>query len=486
MINHAIGPALLALAALAGAAAAADAPMERRVIFIGGPTLTHWQRVSPGLFNSNPNTLLVAPDGSTASMLKLAQQRLPQGGFDAVMIEPEAGLAGETLAQAEADLAAIVKLARDQGAHGVLAAPLAPGGTPSSPDEGALKAWMQTTAQAQGLVYEGFEAAFTGPLPPMKSWDDLLPRDADVRQALDGSFLVSPGETLAQAMQQRTAAFAATPDTVGSGPYPAVREIDPAFPVATFFRPANLAPFQNHGLPVLIWGNGGCADDSQSARLFLEEVASHGYLVIAPGAMKSGPGGFPHRIDAPDHAPKGRLGVIPAEMTAALDFVTNSPAGAVWRRYVATGKYAVSGHSCGGLLATKLAEDKRIAATMIFSSGVFVDGTVGIPGMSISKSDLALLHTPMLYVMGGSTDVAYPNGTDDYARLPATLPAMLMSREVGHGGTFEQSNGGVYAKVAVAWLDWQLKNDQTAARQFTGSDCGFCGDRNWTIERKGY
>ncbi len=471
----------LALAGV-GSAVAAGPSLQRRVVFVGGPTLAHWAEVWPSLFKVPGATLLIAPDGTTAGMLKLAQQRLPQDGFEAVEIEPEPGLPGDTLQSAESHIQSILTLAGS--AHVVLSAPLALAGSKPYPDEAALEGWMTSTALAKGYVFEGFGSAYTGGLPPMRSYADLLPRDAPLRQALDASFMVKPGEGQMDVQKRIAAESNAMPDSIGSGPYPAVRDIDPALPTHTFYRPANLAPFQDHGLPVLIWGNGGCANDSGGARQFLEDVASYGYLVIAPASMKSGPGASPRRIDAPDSPPKGQLGTGPADMTAALDFVTTSPAGAPWRRFITPGAVAVSGHSCGGLQATKLAEDKRIKATMIFSSGTFVSGAVPIPGLTIGKDDLKLLHTPMLYVLGGSTDVAFPNGSDDYAKLPESLPAMLMVREVGHGGTFRQSNGGIYAKVAEAWLNWQLRGDAKNKAMFVGAKCGFCDDANWTISRK--
>ena len=41
--------------------------------------------------------------------------------------------------------------------------------------------------------------------------------------------------------------------------------------------------------PVLVWGNGACRADGASARQHLLEIASHAYLVIAPGKVRSGP-----------------------------------------------------------------------------------------------------------------------------------------------------------------------------------------------------
>jgi hypothetical protein len=57
---------------------------------------------------------------------------------------------------------------------------------------------------------------------------------------------------------------------------------------------------------------------------------------------------------------------------------------------------------------------------------------------------------------------------------------------VGHGGTFQEPNGGAAAAVAVSWLDWQLRGDAAAARRFVGDDCELCRDSRWTFERKNF
>jgi len=57
---------------------------------------------------------------------------------------------------------------------------------------------------------------------------------------------------------------------------------------------------------------------------------------------------------------------------------------------------------------------------------------------------------------------------------------------VGHGGTFQEPNGGAAASVAVSWLDWQLRGDASAARRFVGDDCGLCRDASWTYQRRNF
>jgi len=53
-----------------------------------------------------------------------------------------------------------------------------------------------------------------------------------------------------------------------------------------------------------------------------------------------------------------------------------------------------------------------------------------------------------------------------------------------HLGTYRVADGGELAPIAVAWLDWQLKGDQTAARMFKGTSCGLCVNSHWHVQKK--
>src|SRR4029450_3583531 len=51
------------------------------------------------------------------------------------------------------------------------------------------------------------------------------------------------------------------------------------------YRPSDLSPFPaKDTLPVVVWGNGGCAINSTRYAGFLTPIASHGFAVPAPGA----------------------------------------------------------------------------------------------------------------------------------------------------------------------------------------------------------
>jgi hypothetical protein len=237
-----------------------------------------------------------------------------------------------------------------------------------------------------------------------------------------------------------------------------------------------------------VWGNGACVDDGTAHRLHLAEIASYGYLVIAVGSWRSGPGATEPRPPQPA-SPAG--GLPPAATTtddvkAGLDWALAEHGRGASRFHgkLAIDAVAAAGHSCGGLQAIELAADPRISTVLVHNSGVFNDGASPIPGMRTTKAMLARFHAPVIYILGGPTDIAYANGTDDFARLTA-VPAVLASLPVGHGGTFSQPMGGAVAHVAVDWLEWQLKGDRTAARTFVGENCRLCNGTDWSIERKG-
>jgi len=289
--------------------------------------------------------------------------------------------------------------------------------------------------------------------------------------------------------QAQRAAYEAMPDTRGTGPYPALKEVDLGLPDHVVYRPANLDRLGRKKLGVLVWGNGGCRDDGASARLHLAQIASHGYLAIAPGKIRTGPGAErvsepPRQLDAAGAMPPVKT--TTTDVLEGLDWALaeNNRRGSRYYGRIDPNAVAVAGTSCGGLQAIQAGADPRIRAVIVHNSGIFADGSNPITGMTVDKSMLKKLHTPVLYVLGGRSDVAYPNGTDDFRTIDH-IPAMLISADVGHGGTVRQPNGGTVAKVAVDWLEWQLRGDRRAARTFVGPDCGLCVDPSWTVERKG-
>ena len=106
-----------------------------------------------------------------------------------------------------------------------------------------------------------------------------------------------------------------------------------------------------------------------------------------------------------------------------------------------------------------------------------------MPNMPMpGKDKLKDIHTPVIYILGGETDIAYKNGMDDFHRIDH-VPAIAVNYPVGHGGTYRKPHGGEFSIPAVAWLDWQLKGNKDASKMFVGKDCGILKRKDWTIEK---
>ena len=300
--------------------------------------------------------------------------------------------------------------------------------------------------------------------------------------------------TLAFAFAMSGNLFAQTEPTVleegGTGPYKAVMyEVD-GFKEHTIFAPKDLSVFgTKKQLPVLVWGNGGCANSPRGHEKFLNDIASYGYLVLATGLMP--------KADAPrGMGGMGRGNQSRSEQQVeSMDwaFAQNADKNSPFYQKIDTKNICISGMSCGGLQALFNCFDERVTSIMICNSGLFEqpEGDQGgpnarrMPGMpSVPKKKLAEIHCPIIYILGGESDIAYANGMDDFKRIEH-VPAIAVNLPVGHGGTYNQPHGGEFAIVARAWLDWQLKGDKDASKMFVGDKPAILDRPDWTLEKNG-
>lgn len=260
----------------------------------------------------------------------------------------------------------------------------------------------------------------------------------------------------------------------GTGQYKAIMLSDPSLETHTVFRPQDLSLFdEKSGLPIIAWGNGACANSPWEHVNFLNEVASHGFLVIAIGPM-------------PKEGEKGEGKSASSQLTDAIDWAIaqNNDKQSLYYNKIDISMIAVSGMSCGGLQTLEVASDPRITTTVVCNSGVLPNPGDGMPGMpQVKKDQLEKLHTPTLYLLGGESDIAYNNGMDDYRRINH-VPVFVGNMDVGHGGTYSQPYGGEFARVATAWYKWQLKGDKEAGKLFTGNPAGLSQSSEWTVEKK--
>jgi hypothetical protein len=295
-----------------------------------------------------------------------------------------------------------------------------------------------------------------------------------------------------RAALERQAEINKRPDTPGTGRFAAMKEEVASLPRHVVYRPKDLASLGTTKLGVVAWGNGGCSDDAASSRFHLLEIASHGYLVIASGRILSGPGAPPRepRPAAPQGPPAARGQLPPPrtqvkDLTDAVDwaFAENARAGSPYFGRIDPAQVAYSGWSCGGVQALQVAKDPRVKTLVIHNSGILNNGPTNMTGVTVGKEVLQTLRTPVIYIEGGPKDIAYENGMDDFKRI-THVPVAMANLPVGHGGTFNEPNGGAAASVAVSWLNWQLRGDAQSARRFVGEDCGLCKDPQWSLERK--
>lgn len=279
--------------------------------------------------------------------------------------------------------------------------------------------------------------------------------------------------------EARAPQSAAAAQPGGSGPYKAIWEGAPGLPGHTIFRPQDLGAFSAaNPMPVVAWGNGGCANSPRGFMNFLVELASHGFLVAAIGPPPAGgAGGGP--------GAGGRTSA--AQLLEALDWATaeNRRPESKYYRKLDPSKFAVMGQSCGGLQALEVSPDPRVTTSVIMNSGV-LNTSRGAPMMpvNVTKDVLKKLHAPVAYIIGGEKDIAYPNAMDDFQRIDS-VPVAMANLDVGHGGTYMEPNGGEFGRVAVAWLKWRLKGDEAAGKLWAGPSCGLCTDPKWRIEKKG-
>ena len=263
----------------------------------------------------------------------------------------------------------------------------------------------------------------------------------------------------------------------GNGPYKAIMRADPSLGQEhTLFVPQDLSVFNaQKPLPVLVWGNGACANSPFEHMNFLNEIASNGFIVLATG-----------EIPMTDEWYKGPMSRTEQQIES-LNWIMaqNADPQSPYYQKIDTKHICVAGMSCGGLQTLANCADERITALMICNSGLFNQQNAGqaVGGMPMPpKEKLKEIHTPIIYILGGPTDIAYENGMDDFHRI-SHVPAYAANFPVGHGGTYREPHGGEFSVTALAWLNWQLKGDQEAAKMFVGADNGLSKREGWTIEK---
>jgi hypothetical protein len=77
-------------------------------------------------------------------------------------------------------------------------------------------------------------------------------------------------------------------------------------------------------------------------------------------------------------------------------------------------------------------------------------------------------------------------GERDYKNLPAKIPSVKLNLPVGHMATYGTANGGKFGKAAVAFFNWQMKNDQAAGKLFLEPESSSLTKDGWSIVSKNF
>ena len=252
-------------------------------------------------------------------------------------------------------------------------------------------------------------------------------------------------------------------DPAVAGPFATVTEnnvgpaagqgADGGAPVAfTMFRPMDLA---QGGLchPVVTWGNGTGSSPSLY-RVFLNHLASHGFVVIASNSPQVAQGDPPPMV---------------AGVTWVLE-QNDDPTSVLYQR-IDTTHVGATGHSQGGFATTTAAGDSHIT-TM-----------APLCGASPQRN----LHGPGWFFCGGmDTTVPCSNvqrGFDAVTDQPAMF-ANHLSSDHANWVTFRGTTPSPVEIAATAWMRVHLMGDTSLRSWFYGPSCRLCTDAAWEITQK--
>ena len=322
----------------------------------------------------------------------------------------------------------------------------------------------------------------------------------------------------------------------GTGPYKAEVVNDASLPTHTVYRPQNMqAVVKEQGkLPVILYANGACANNNVEMRLLLNEVVSHGYIAIAIGPYDEDDtvtkwrevltSAYPEekgnvilatgermpkpsqaQVDSINAARRAMIEAMqkaqqqaakkkskstepapfrtyPKQLLEAMDWLTDQNANPKSEYYhmINLDEVAAMGQSCGGAMVLGVSHDPRIKTCVMLNTGI---GNMEMSGTN--KESLNSLHTPMFYLIGGKTDVAFPNAAEDFNNI-SQVPVVMYNTKDGHNGTYYEKHGGAYAVAVTRWLDWQLKHQEYKCAFFLDDDYASKLYPEWTFQRKGF
>jgi hypothetical protein len=235
------------------------------------------------------------------------------------------------------------------------------------------------------------------------------------------------------------------------------------------YRPSDPSAV-GRAMPVLAFGNGACAhSDGSEVINLLTSIASKGIVVVDTATMSG------YGSSAASGSP------VPSLLTKGISWAQNENqrSGSALQGRLDLNKVATAGHSCGGLESLVAGADSRVKAVISLDSGLFADASFGY-----SRSELQKLHSPVMFMDGGSSDSAYDNSRANYSLV--SVPAIYASNAyAGHTGFITGQQRGDAVTVVVNFLDMVL-NGNTSAKSFMMDSSGLASRSGWSVQRKNF
>jgi len=168
--------------------------------------------------------------------------------------------------------------------------------------------------------------------------------------------------------------------------------VDASLPTHTIYMPKKVP--DGVKLPILVWGEGGCAANGLAFNGMLTNWASHGFLILA-----SGP-------------PRGNGSTTSKYMTDAITWISSKAGSGLYAAADPT-RISAAGMSCGGVEAYDMNANDKVSFIGIFNSGLLRNTT-----------DIEKIKKPVFFFLGGPSDIAYVNvgSSSRRANNPTSAP----------------------------------------------------------------
>ncbi|MDD9942815.1 MAG: hypothetical protein OXU20_17375 [Myxococcales bacterium] len=204
--------------------------------------------------------------------------------------------------------------------------------------------------------------------------------------------------------------------------------------------------------PILVWIN-GAGQSSNTYRNMLDNVAAHGFFLLDDKQST---------FDAIQEI---------GSQKDAIDWViaqAKDPSSPYHGKIDET-RIAIAGQSLGSVASFGNVGDPRITTSIHIAGGV-----TGNPG-GVDNDLITKVSKPAAFLCGSADRNGLGRVRNDYSKAPASAPVFFSILDgVTHTSEFNDRNGGRWGQIVVAWLRWQLADDESMGARFMGDNCEFC------------